>query len=85
MGMPNTRVNETCVIFEINGGLEECVALWTDTNGLPITSESKQRNRRSFENPVGNKEVTVRIGFFQSNFVDVCVIHNLPTWNCDIF
>ena len=58
---PNTNQNNTCNNFEVTGGLAECVALWTDHRGLPVRSlKSGRRSRRSFENPVGNPQITVR-------------------------
>ena len=57
--MPMVDRNETCDSFLFNGGMSECVALWTHTDGKLVTRESDRRKRRSYENPVGNERVTV--------------------------
>jgi len=53
---PDPDVNRTCGDF-LQGGATQCIALWTYANGLPRTANN--RKKRSYDNPVGNDDITV--------------------------
>ena len=55
--LPDISMTSTCV--DSGQVSNECVALWTDSTGVPITSTTNKKIEKSFDDPTYNPEIKV--------------------------
>ena len=55
--MPDLSTVNACLDSDQDS--KECVALWTDSTGVPITSTTNKKIEKSFDDPTYNPEIKV--------------------------
>ena len=62
--LPDVATINTCG----DSDSEECVALWADRTGVPITSTTNKIIQKSFDDPTYNPEIDVTVFYNCFNF-----------------
>ena len=62
--LPDVSMTSTCLDSDQDSN--ECVALWTDSTAVPITSTTNKKNEKSFDDSIYNPEIKVFCFFLKT-------------------